>query len=80
MGLKPDVTHVQEAKHQTTDFQFDELFIRRKRLLIEDIVSNIDELSQKAIDMQITKADFLDVLRSVTRQKILDVKHASNLF
>lgn len=48
--------------------------------MIEEIVSNIDELSQKASTMKVSKNDFLDVLRNITRQKILDIKHANKLF
>ena len=38
------------------------------------LVENIDSLAVRAVHMQLTKVGYLDCLREVTRQKILQVK------
>ena len=44
------------------------------------LVENIDNLAVKAEHMPLTKIQFIDCLREVTRQKILQVKQAKELF
>ena len=44
------------------------------------IVQNIDELSERAINMKITKNDYIDCLREVTKEKMLAIKEAKDLF
>ena len=39
-----------------------------------EIVQNIDEISQQAENMKISRNDFINCLRDVTRQKMLDIK------
>ena len=39
-----------------------------------DIVDNIEDVSKQAMNMQITKNEFFDSLREVTKQKVLGIK------
>ena len=43
------------------------------------LVENIDNLAVKAEHMPLTKIQFIDCLREVTRQKILQVKQAKDI-
>jgi|TARA_B110000285_G_C15025577_1_gene563982 hypothetical protein len=45
-----------------------------KKLQLIDIVENIDDLSNATVDMQITRNEYLNCLREVTKNKILDIK------
>jgi len=45
-----------------------------------DIVENIDNISERALNMKITKNDFMDCLRDVTKSKILAIKEAKEIF
>ena len=44
------------------------------------LVENIDHLAVKAENMPLTKIQFIDCLREVTRRKILQVKQAKDIF
>lgn len=50
------------------------------RLNLIDLVDNIDDMSEQAINMPITKKQFLGTLREVTRDKVLAIKQAKTLF
>jgi len=41
-----------------------------------DIVENIDELSDRAHNMKLTRSEFLNCLRECTQIKILSIKEA----
>ena len=45
-----------------------------------DIVENIDELSDRAHNMKLTRSEFLNCLRECTQIKILSIKEAKQIF
>ena len=47
---------------------------------ILEVVANIDEISKQAENMKITRNDFINCLREVTRQKMIDIKDAKGIF
>ena len=47
---------------------------------IVKMVQNIDELSERAKNMKITKNDFIDCLREITKDKMVAVKEAKDMF
>ena len=47
---------------------------------VAHIINNLDDLSEKATRMKLSKNDFLNVLREVTRSKILSIKEAHGIF
>ena len=53
---------------------------RKQQLHLHDIIENIDELSARASNMVVTKNEFLNALREVTKEKILAVRDAKKLF
>lgn len=53
---------------------------RKEQLHLHDIIENIDELSARASNMVVTKNEFLNALREVTKEKILAVRDAKKLF
>lgn len=53
---------------------------RKQQLHLHDIIENIDELSDRASNMVISKNEFLNALREVTKEKILAVRDAKKLF
>ena len=53
---------------------------RREPLHLHDIIDNIDELSERAENMVVSKNEFLNALRDVTREKMLAVRDAKKLF
>lgn len=53
---------------------------RKHQLHLHDIIENIDELSERASNMVITKNEFLNALREVTKEKILAIRDAKKLF
>lgn len=53
---------------------------RKQQLHLHDIIENIDELSERASNMVISKNEFLNALREVTKEKILAVRDAKKLF
>lgn len=53
---------------------------RKQQLHLHDIIDNIDELSDRASNMVISKNEFLNALREVTKEKILAVRDAKKLF
>ena len=51
-------------------------WVGRASLSIIKIVQNIDELSEPALNVKLTKNDFIDCLRQVTREKMTAIKEA----
>ena len=51
-----------------------------KRLTLIDIVENIDDLSERAQNMQVSRNEYLDTLREVTAAKIKGIKEAKQMF
>ena len=49
-------------------------------LSLKDIVENIDDISEQAENMKISRNEFLSALREVTKQKIAGIKEAKELF
>ena len=49
-------------------------------LSVVRMVQNIDGLSERALDLKLTKNDFIDCLRRVTKSKILGIKEAKEIF
>lgn len=47
---------------------------------VAHIINNLDDLTEKATRMKLTKNDFLNVLREVTRSKILSIREARTIF
>jgi hypothetical protein len=45
-----------------------------------DMIENIDDISEKAQNMKLTKNDFLNCLRDLTKEKILTLKEAKVVF
>jgi len=49
-------------------------------LSVVRMVQNIDELSERALNIKLTKNDFIDCLRRVTKSKIVGIKEAKEIF
>lgn len=47
---------------------------------VADLVENVDELSIRAQNMKLTRSEFLNCLRDVTKVKILSIKEAKDIF
>lgn len=45
-----------------------------------DMIENIDDVSEKVCRMKITKNQFVDCLRELTKEKILTVKESKQVF
>jgi GMP synthase PP-ATPase subunit len=46
-----------------------------------DLIDNIDEVSEKTVkSLNLTKSDFIDCLREVTRDKIFSIKESKTIF
>ena len=58
----------------------DELETAPKKLSLIDIVENIDDVSERAQKMQVTRNEYLDTLREVTVAKIAGIKEAKQMF
>ena len=67
-----------EAKNKD-NFDDDETDTSQK-LNLYDIIENIDDLSEQAENMKISKNQFMECLRQITKQKIMSIKEAKGLF
>ena len=47
---------------------------------VADLVENIDELSERAHNMKMTRSEYMNCLRQVTKVKIASIKEAKEIF
>ena len=47
---------------------------------VVDLVENIDELSDRAHNMKMTRSEYMNCLRQVTKVKVLSIKEAKTIF
>jgi len=47
---------------------------------VADLVENIDELSERAHNMRMTRSEYMNCLRQVTKVKIASIKEAKEIF
>lgn len=66
-------------KAKEEDFE-DEKPPEQKRMNLADIVENIDDLSLRAQQMKITRNEYLDCLRHITKTKMMQIQEAKNIF
>ena len=72
---KQHLIHVKEGKLADTKAEENQGLLSVVRM-----VQNIDELSERAVNMKLTKNDFIDCLRRVTKSKVLAIKEAKEIF
>ena len=47
---------------------------------VADLVENVDELSERAHNMKMTRSEYMNCLRQVTKVKIASIKEAKEIF
>ena len=68
-----------KSAEEEEDYQ-DQKPPEHKRMNLADIVENIDDLSARAQQMKITRNEYLDCLRHITKTKMLQIQEAKNIF
>lgn len=61
-------------------FDDDEENCDRHKNNLYDLIENIDDLSEAAKNIKLTKNEFMDCLRNITKEKILSIKEAKSIF